>query len=425
MSLSMSMVSSPDDFVDAVEDFNESSNTLTNEDKRNADGSLSEGMSRVTLGECSQKSSSTPTPRYDRRHDSPQSPTPGIIPATPSTEMTVRSGAEKWRHSPSTRHNSPVGTAPELQRSDPTPPGPMSRSIIEEERIGNGIGSHADSPNGECGEAVSRPRYSTEDIDAILEQLNVLESEYEAQVATLKGGLRTKETILRALGDQIADSNHRSDALIEQIAEQSRAEERLREEAALGSGAILELRDELVRMEDEHERILEEQTRHWKGEVMKAEEAVKAEAERQFADANSLYIRLQAEHEKVTSERDALAEEARKASALAAREGRKAKGRETELLTESAELRAALAAAEAQVAVEKRARIEETRIAEEREVEAQGELVASRKGCLAMQHSLAAVVVEKETLSAENRDLKEMAEELMAIVEGGGEGVSS
>eukprot|EP00566_Odontella_aurita_P011735 CAMPEP_0113544322 /NCGR_PEP_ID=MMETSP0015_2-20120614/10643_1 /TAXON_ID=2838 /ORGANISM="Odontella" /LENGTH=415 /DNA_ID=CAMNT_0000444567 /DNA_START=485 /DNA_END=1732 /DNA_ORIENTATION=- /assembly_acc=CAM_ASM_000160 len=412
---------SADDFVDAVENLTA---CMVAESNSRVVSDLSEGMRQgLNISEVSQTPSSrSPAPLHDRKNDGLQSPTPGLLPATPSTEMTTatRGNTEQWAQSPTMKPggNSSIGTmSPELDRSDPTPkPQPT-----EEETSGHAAGSSHDD-----GEAVSRPRYSTEDIDTILEQLNVLESDYEAQVATLKDELKTKDAVLRALSDQIAESQNRNDALIEQLTEHARSEDRLREEAALGSGVIMELRDELVRMEDDHELVLAEQRRYWEGEVMKAEEAVKAEAERQFTDANACFLRLKAEHEAVTSERNTLAEEARKAAAIASREERKAKGREAELLAESAELRAALATAEAQVAVERRARVESLRVAEEREAAAQDDLAVSRVECSAMQRSLATVVAEKEKVAAENRELQAMCEELMAIVEGGGgEGASS
>lgn len=240
------------------------------------------------------------------------------------------------------------------------------------------------------------------EIDELTAELDLFEAENVANMKKLKESLKEKETVISAMGKQLADSEGRTtEANESQKTFRSRIDELENDVSKLKAqlqAAEEELADQVVLKEKAIEDVANELT---------------TKAQKQFEERNVLYRGLKKKFDEATSKVSVLERDLRFAKKELDEAKKRHEAREADLKDELAQSKATAVKSDANIArMEKKHRLELQRSKEE--------LEAANSTSQQIQRSLAIVVNEKEKLAAEIVDLKNISEELMAMVEGNG-----
>jgi chromosome segregation ATPase len=237
------------------------------------------------------------------------------------------------------------------------------------------------------------------EIDELTAELDLFEAENVENIRKLQESLKEKETVISAMGSQLAESESRCSNSSETQSLQQRRIQELEEELKKAHGEKAareqELTDQIILREKAIGDVANELT---------------AKAEKQFEERNELYRVLKKKFDEATSKISVLERDLRFAKKELEEVKKRHEASEADLKDELAQSKAAVAKSDANLArAEKNHRAELQRSKEE--------LEAAKATSQQIQKSLAIVVNEKEKLAAEVVDLKNISEELMAMVE--------
>jgi len=257
----------------------------------------------------------------------------------------------------------------------------------------------------------------TGEIDELISQLDLVEAENKKVSIALETKMKQKDAIIAALGTQLAEATSRSSELDAEHQTYVDALKAATEEANLTKIQYSTLLASWERSKLEHKKAMddEKRKRHEARDEVRAE--MIAAAEEQFAKANVEYLRLKSEFE-LTVARLGKAEREIQAMSIILEVARKEQAtKEMDMAAELAQAKAVIATNEANSA----RKVQEYTIVVERlnatQRDMQTKLDESNENCKAAHLSLGSIVAEKEKLVLENKDLKEVCEELMAMVE--------
>jgi chromosome segregation ATPase len=237
------------------------------------------------------------------------------------------------------------------------------------------------------------------EIDELTAELDLFEAENVENMRKLRDSLKEKETVISAMGKQLADAedwstkaNENEKALRSKIEMLEQDVSKLKSQLQV---AEEELADQIVLKEKSIEDVANELT---------------MKAQKQFKERNELYRGLKKKFDEATSKVSILDRDLRFAKKELDEAKKRHEAREADLKDELAQSKASVVKSEANTArIEKKHRLELQKCKEE--------LEAANAISQQIQRSLAIVVNEKEKLSAEVVDLKNISEELMAMVE--------
>jgi hypothetical protein len=140
------------------------------------------------------------------------------------------------------------------------------------------------------------------EIDELLSQLDLVEAEHTASSSEQDKALKGKDTIIAALGAQLAEIQNRLSALEKSSSEQLRALEESREDMRLAKQETETWKSELEYLQAVHTKVLESELDKRKAAVEEAREETIREATDQFDNFNALY-RTMTQHYKSAAAR--------------------------------------------------------------------------------------------------------------------------
>jgi DNA repair exonuclease SbcCD ATPase subunit len=237
------------------------------------------------------------------------------------------------------------------------------------------------------------------EIDELTAELDLFEAENVENIRKLQESLKDKEAVISAMGSQLAEAESRFASTIEN--------------QHLLQCKIKELQEDLRKANDEKAAKEQEVTE----QIVLKEKAIEdvaneltAKAEKQFEERNELYRVLKKKFDEATSKISILERDTRFAKKELDELKKRHEAREADLKDELAQAKAAIAKSEAILARAEKNHRAELQLSKE-------DLDAAKATSEQIQKSLALVVHEKEKLAAEVVDLKNISEELMAMVE--------
>jgi len=251
------------------------------------------------------------------------------------------------------------------------------------------------------------------EIDELIEQLDQVESEYNAKLHPLQQSIHQKDAIISALGTQLADANDSNTHLQTNLQELQH-----QNQESLNTIHELQLRcDNLLKQQESstilHNADMERQKIQTLEAVELARQDIKKEAEDQFQKANGVYCRLKRDYENIREE----CRTEKKRRTEIQEENDKLKRSEAQAYLEVGKVKAELAVLLAQEAERAHAHSQKTQSLQEQIQQLQNQLASSQNECTAAHMSLANIVAEKERILVENKELNSVCEELMSIVE--------
>ncbi|KAG7353341.1 hypothetical protein IV203_009395 [Nitzschia inconspicua] len=237
------------------------------------------------------------------------------------------------------------------------------------------------------------------EIDELTAELDLIEAENIEHIRKLQESLKDKDTVISAMGSQLAESESRFSASNDNQNMQQRKIEQLEE-------SLNKAIEEKVAKERElaNQLVLKEQA------IEDVANELTSRAERQFEERNELYRVLKKKFDEATSKVSVLERDLRFATKEVEELKHRHEAREADLRDELAQMKADIAKRDADLSravTNHRAELQR----------AKEELDAAKATSQQLQKSLAIVVNEKEILNAEVIGLKSVSEELMAIVE--------
>jgi hypothetical protein len=258
--------------------------------------------------------------------------------------------------------------------------------------------SQTDKLDGDRRVAEIQTRHRKE-IDELTAELDLFEAENEENIRKLQESLKDKEAVISAMGSQLAEAESRFSTTIEN--------------QQLLHSKIEDLQGDLKKAKEEKAATEQEITK----QIILKEKAIEdvaneltAKAEEQFEERNELYRVLKKKFDEATSKISILERDVRFAKKELDELKKRQEAREADLKDELAQAKASIAKSEANLARAEKNHRAELQLS-------QDELDASKATSQQIQKSLAVVVHEKEKLAAEVVDLKNISEELMAMVE--------
>lgn len=240
------------------------------------------------------------------------------------------------------------------------------------------------------------------EIEVLTSELDLFEAESVEKSRKLQESLKEKETVISAMGKQLADAESRHGVASEN-------EKALRSKIDVLQMDLSKLKTELRASENElaDQVVLKE----------KAVEDMKTEltntAQEQFKERNAMYRTLKKKFDEATSKVVVLERELRLAKKELDEAKKRHEAREADLKDELALAKASVVKSDANIArMEKKHRADLQRSKEE--------LGTANATSQQIQKSLAIVVTEKEGLQQEVKELKTISEELLEMVERNG-----
>lgn len=278
--------------------------------------------------------------------------------------------------------------------------------------------AEADQAQGDVQRRVQelRKEHSSE-IDELISQLDLVEAENKKEFTVLENKMKQKDAIIAALGTQLAEATSRSNELDAEHQNAIEALQAAKEEAHLAKLQCATFAANLERSKIEYKKAIEDEKRKRQDAREEVRAGMILAAEEQFAKANMEYLRLKSEFESTLSKLGKTEREFKVVSVELEAAKKEHITKEVEMTAELAQARATVATNEAVSA----RKVQEYSLEIERlnttHQELQAKLDDSFLNCKAAHQSLGTIVAEKEQLAKENRDLKEVCEELMAMVE--------
>lgn len=251
--------------------------------------------------------------------------------------------------------------------------------------------------------------------EAILTRFSKAEADHRTKVSEIQKSAGEKDAIITALGSQLADAQTRSKKAEENLRSLSDKLDASRKESTQAYAEVGKLKHELEALTEKHEAFEKEVEAAREEACEEAREEMIERAEVQFKQANELYVKLKKQYDLCKRKVEGLESDLRKTKqALTEQESS-----HTELEAQVASLRGE----NAQVVSEAARKGKEYRREMERLLQAAEDFERKCKASEATSRhaykKLAVAMEEKEKLQKEYDEVKNVCEELMAMVEGG------
>jgi len=278
----------------------------------------------------------------------------------------------------------------------------------------------AGGPDGD-GRAMPAAAADASEIDALIQQLDEVESDFNIKLEAAETTIREKDAIIGALGHNLSELKAENGRLRQDLHLQRNVLEMTQQDLDRSNGQLRKVTAEMAQQTKEHESLLKKEVGRLEAKAKQVEKDVVSQAQGQFAQAKRAYDALVAQRDELLLDRSDLSKRLHAAADEAKKGEAKAKTTEADLRATIASLQAEVAAADARaISLQRDQRVatEEAegriRVLEEALGRCETERMDLKKGS-----SLAAArTSEEQRLVKENAELNALCEELMAMVEG-------
>jgi chromosome segregation ATPase len=258
----------------------------------------------------------------------------------------------------------------------------------------------------------------TMQLDELIVQLDLLEAEHNQKIVETEKVMNEKDTFIAALGVQLADTRTREqevDATHKKLLVDLPP---LQEEAAEAKEDVKMLKRELETSKASHDNFVMGEVERRERACDEAREEMIERAEIQFKAANAIYIKLKKEHDSTTGMVESLERELKSVKTKLESARNEKEDALADLKVDIAELEPANARLESDAAQRAKGyRIEiENQLKATKDFESRLEVAESTSRSL--ERSLPEVAAAKTKLQQEYDEMKNVCEELLAIVEG-------
>jgi chromosome segregation ATPase len=175
------------------------------------------------------------------------------------------------------------------------------------------------------------------EIEELLSQLDMVEAEHNERYKQKDKYMKEKDTVISALGSQLADAQSRLGANHESQESLAKELEALRENLDMARAEIEARNQDIVRLVAEHQRGIDAEMILREEAIELAREEMIERAEVQFQQANATYKKLKHEFDSATSKIATLERDVRFAKKEAAEMKKRQEGREVDLADELAQ----------------------------------------------------------------------------------------
>lgn len=258
------------------------------------------------------------------------------------------------------------------------------------------------------------------EIEEIAAELDRLEAENAEKIGNLQAELNVKDEMVNALGKSLAEAMERKERLEKDFEARQEEMGTMRVELDEGSRAIRTLKEEIYTVRSDHKKAMAEEKLRRQEACEKAQQETIHEAEVQFSAANKQYLKLKTEYAESKKMAKQLETDLTKVKLDSDKLEKNQEMMEKEYESKIRDLKATLARVEADNARSAKQYTTEITDMRERERQLEKEFEKSRVDRDAAHSSLSSIVAEKERLKKENKELNDVCEELMAMVEGQG-----
>jgi chromosome segregation ATPase len=132
-------------------------------------------------------------------------------------------------------------------------------------------------------------------------ELDLVEAENVEKMRRLEEALKDKETVISAIGSQLAESESRCNTLSESLHELRAEAKKLKEELQKNISEKESMEQEIIRLMEKHRRDIEDQNALTEKAVQEAANEIRIQAQAQFNERNETYRRLKATYDESTS----------------------------------------------------------------------------------------------------------------------------
>jgi len=257
------------------------------------------------------------------------------------------------------------------------------------------------------------------EIDELLSQLDLVEAEHNERYAEKEQSVSQKDAIIAALGAQLAEATAKTTAAESELERNLALLESTQQESLRVEQALREAEDLMITIRTDHERALEAEKAKREVACDQVKDEMITAAEEQFARANETFMKLKHEHDAAKTKLIKMEKELNTVKREADKLEKEQIAKEDEINADVAQLKAALASAEATVARKSQkynSEIQQLRAVEDNLL---SRVEEANTNCATAHMSLATVVAEKERLTKELEEMKSVCEELMAMIENG------
>jgi len=240
----------------------------------------------------------------------------------------------------------------------------------------------------------------TKELDELLVQLDEVEAEHKQKILAKESLIKENESNLASLTSKLKTEN------VDSLSKLAASEKELST-----------VREELAKTKEEQERFTSVAELKLKKACDEAREEMILRAEEQFKQANQLYVKLKKQYDLVKSKADSLEAELRKSKTAVEQAQQDKESSEVDLHAEVAELKAAKAKAKAESASKAKEYRHEMAGLLKTAKEFENKCTAAEERARTAEKTVETLKAEKKKLKAENVDLNQVCEELMAHVE--------
>jgi hypothetical protein len=254
--------------------------------------------------------------------------------------------------------------------------------------------------------------------DELLEQLDLVEAEHNERYHKLQLVVKEKDTVISAMGSQLADSESKYAGTSKKLNLLSQEVEALKILLQEATADVEASRQEIMKLSEDHLLAMKNEAVLREKACEEAREEMIQRAEKQFEERQEMYKTLKNQFNNSTSKISVLERDLRFAKKETEELKKRQEGREADLRDELAQSKAALASSQANMIRTEKSYLVALESAKTSEDQTKAKLEESQVVCDSVQRTLASLVAEKERLAAELIDMKQVCEELMAMVEG-------
>mmetsp|Transcript_18277 Transcript_18277/g.27701 ORF Transcript_18277/g.27701 Transcript_18277/m.27701 type:complete len:865 (-) Transcript_18277:83-2677(-) len=261
-----------------------------------------------------------------------------------------------------------------------------------------------------------RKKHTTE-IDDMLVQLDLLEAEHKDRTRSLEQAVNHKDTVISALGTQLAEANRVTGEMKSLQDNQLTRITKLSDDLKLSQQEVTTNERTHEIQQKEMKQLVEQEKKLRNAACEKVRNETVAAAEEQFNKANEHYLTLKHRYDNVVARVATLEKEIKSAKRQLEDAKTAQASREAELTAELAQFKADLATTEANAAKEVKEFKRETEKLKRTQQDAQVELDDARTERDEFSRKLELAIKEKKSLVKEIADLNAVCEEMMAMVE--------
>jgi chromosome segregation ATPase len=256
-------------------------------------------------------------------------------------------------------------------------------------------------------------------IEEIIEQLNDIEVKYQADISRLQESLSDKTTMIQALHatlDEIRTSNNR---LMDENSQHLMKISTLKQDYESSVQNCKDLECSLQNAKQDLSNIRLQQERLISEAVILAQEEIRAEADRQFAHANKMFLQLKKDYSTAVEERQMWMKRSEETMASVQNATQTFQSRMETLNYQLESTKTELEMSKMEHGKVRQQLQADSVLFAERMEEMRRDVVRMDRECAEAHQLVGTAVREKERLRKEVQELKAVCEELVSMVEGG------